>query len=892
MSNVTTRRRASAAASSRRRLQPLVALFALLIAAMGFVPAAASAESESISRAEFCEAWSAAKAGDDSLTLSTGVKVDADRLIAEGDSCEAQSAAIRTVAPKLSDAPTGPSGTAAAKVLASAVGIAAADPPLANGSEVFENAYLAGFSYWITADWVSTGPLSGYFVYTQRVNGRIVIDFSNTSTQFSFAGTLTDADTYKLTVYSTPEGTKLPSVAGSPLGFKGMFARDGASYKLDLSADVPSATIGEGTQQLSLTDGKLALSLTDETAGTGLKLDASGKLGVGTGVEIDGAIAADFDETGLRSFTGSGGLEVVIPAKGSTPAGSVSGSAQIAYTREPLTRSITFTGGLTVGDAVVANATGTIDDAAISFGGSVEVSSADLAVKGGVDGIVYYGDNLAGRTIASFSGAQVPASKGDVLLKAATAEVTWENLTLRGGVQFGDVGTQTWAKANGAVAISFQTGDQPPTTISGGAGLSWLKGSSPAVSFEGSISSGSTEVVGVKGTIDASKITFQGQATLANPDLKITGAVKGFVVYATLEGEVVKNRSGATVPATKGDFALTSASASIETKGFKLSGNVGLGRVGGERWATGGGAVDLTYNGTSLKGSAQLLWIAGQVPSVTFDGSITSGSNKVTASGTIDGKKLLFSGSLASPTATGNVTGGVYYGSDLSGESIVNKSGATVTPKAGDYYLSGDGSVKLGQFDASATFTLKSVAGVSWLQTTAQIKVAKTTLAFTGEIDSLGNVNLKGSGAVDFDGTTVQFSGAASVVNGKVVIAGSGTVKTGLFSATISGTIEKADAASSAYVLTGSANFKFGTFQVAGASVRLTVGEGLTTAFTIKACFLFICPNATYKLYFRGGSPYRAELNAPIAWAVQFLGIGAVVLGPNVPISTKITGLI
>ncbi len=892
MSNVTTRRRASAAADSRRRLQPLLALFALLVAGMGFAPAAATAAPEGITSAEFCEAWDAAKAGDDSLTLSTGVKVEADRLIAEGESCEAQDAAIRTVEPKLSDAPTGPSGTAAAQVLASAVGIAAGDPPLANGSEVFEGAYLAGFSYWITADWVSTGPFSGYFVYTQHINGRIVIDFSSTSTQFSFDGTLTDADTYKMTVYSTPEGTKLPSVAGSPLSFKGTFARDGASYKLDLKADAPSSVIGEGSQQLSITDGKLALSLTDETGGKGLKLAASGKFGVGSGVKIDGAIAADFDETGLKSFTGSGGLQVAIPAKGSSPAGSVSGSAQVSYTREPLTRSITFTGGLTIGDAVVGQASGTIDDAAVSFTGNVEVTSADLTVKGGVDGIVYYGDNLTGRTIQSYSGAQVPATKGDVLLKAATGEITWKNLTLKGGVQFGDVGDQTWAKADGAVALSFQTGDQPPTTISGGAGLSWLKGSSPAVSFEGSISSGSTEVLGAKGTIDAAKITFEGQATLANPDLKITGAVKGFVVYANVDGETIKNHSGATVPATKGDFALTSVSASIETKGFKLTGNVGIGRVGGERWATGGGSVDLTYNGTNLKGSAQLDWVAGQLPGVTFEGSITSGANKVAASGTIDGKKLIFTGSLSSPTATGNVSGAVYYGSDLSGESIVNKAGNSVTPKAGDFSLSGDGSVKLKQLDASATFTLKNVGGVSWLQTTAQIKVAKTYLAFTGEIDSLGNIDLKGSGSVDFDGTTVQFSGVASVAGGKLVISGSGTVKTGLFSATIAGTIEKADAASSAYVLTGSANFKFGTFQIAGASVRLTVGEGLTTAFTIKACFLFVCPNATYKLYFRGGNPYKAELNAPIAWAVQFLGIGAVVLGPNVPISTKITGLI
>ncbi len=877
MSNVTTRRRASAAVDSRRRLQPLLALFALLIAAMGFAPAAASADG--ISHAEFCDVWDAAKQGEDSVTLSTGVKVEAQQIVAEGTSCDSQEATIRTVDPKLSDTPTGVTGNGAA-VLASVFG-AAASGNLQNGSEVFQGAYIAGFGYSI--DWFGK----------QTIYGRIIINYTTTTTVLSFAGGFTDLDHYSINVFTPddprtglPTATALPGVGGDPLSFRGTFAKNGASSKLDIKATAPYSTIGEGSQQLSLTNGTLALSLADETAGTGLKLDASGKLGIGTGVTIDGAIKADFDETGLKSFTGSGGL--TLTGQG----GSVSGSAGVSYTREPLARSITFTGGLTVGDAVVANASGTIDDAAVSFTGSVAVSSADLAIKGGVDGIYYYGDNLAGRTISNHAGVQVPAQKGDVLLKAATGEVIWKNLTLEGGVQFGAVGSETWAKADGSVALSFQTGDQPPTTITGGAGLDWLKGSTPSVSFEGSIASGSTEVVSAKGTIDAAKITFSGQATLANPDLTIKGAVSGFVVYADVAGETIQNHSGQTVPATKGDFALTSASASIETRGFKLSGNVGIGRVGGERWATGGGAVDLVYNGTTIKGSAQLDWIAGQLPGVTFEGSITSGVNTVAAKGTIDGKKLLFEGSVSSPTLSGSAKGGVYYGADLAGETIVNKSGATVQPKAGDYYLAGSGSVTLKQISASASFTLKNVGGVSWLQADAQVKVAQTFLTFSGQVDSLGNFSLKGAGSVDFDGTTVQFSGVASAVNGKLVISGSGTVKTGLFSATISGTIEKPSAASSVYVLTGTASFKFGTFQVAGATVRLTIGEGLTTSFGIKACFLFICPNATYKLYFKGGTVYKAELNAPVAWAVQFLGIGAVVLGPKVPISTKITGLI
>ncbi|MBJ7471098.1 MAG: hypothetical protein JHD16_07340 [Solirubrobacteraceae bacterium] len=879
MSNVTTRRRASAAVQSRRRFQSVFALLAILVAGFGFAPAAANAEG--ISRAEACAAWTDVKGGADSLTLSTGIKVEADQLRAEGVDCNSTDAAIVAVAPTISEAPSGVAGTGAAQALASVL-TAAGGGQLADGDEIFQGAYIAGFRFDLN---IFTGKAT--------ISGRVIIDFSETRTELSFAGGFTDLNNYSINVFTPnnpatglPTGTKLPGVGGDPLSFRGTFVKAGASSKLNIKASAPYVTIGQGAEQFSLRNGELALSLADETNGTGLKLDASGTLGIGDSLEVDGAITADFDETGLKSFTGSGGLTVTVPE------GSVSGSAELSYTREPLARSITFTGGLTVGDAVVANASGTIDDAAVSFTGNVEVSNADLGVKGGVDGIVYYGDNLTGRTISNYAGAQVPAQKGDVLLKAATGEITWKSLTLKGGVQYGDVGDQTWAKANGSVGLSFQSGDQPPTTITGGAGLAWLKGSSPAVSFEGSITSGSTEVASAKGTIDAAKITFEGQVTLANPDLKITGAVSGVVFYGSdLAGETIKNAAGALVPASKGDFALTSASASIEARGFMVSGNVGIGRVGGERWATGGGAVSLTYGATTVKGSAQVTWVAGQLPGVTFEGEIASGLNKVAAKGTIDGKKLLFEGSLSSPTASGSAKGGVYYGADLAGETIVNKSGATVAAKAGDFYLSGDGSVKLKQVEASATFTLKKVGTVTWLSTNAQVKVAGTFLAFAGDVDSLGNFSLKGAGSVDFDGTTVLFSGTASSVNGKLVISGSGTVKTGLFSATISGTIEKPDAASSVYVLTGSASFKFGTFQVAGATVRLTIGEGLTTTFGIKACFLFICPNATYKLYFRGGNVSRAELNAPIAWAPKFLAIGVVVLGPSVPISTKITGI-
>ncbi len=93
--------------------------------------------------------------------------------------------------------------------------------------------------------------------------------------------------------------------------------------------------------------------------------------------------------------------------------------------------------------------------------------------------------------------------------------------------------------------------------------------------------------------------------------------------------------------AKKGDFFIKSASAKLETKGLTVTGGLSAGSIGGVKWAKGGGDVDLTLNGTALKGGLNFAWTEGQAPGVAFAGSMKQGTTAVAnLSGTVDGSKL------------------------------------------------------------------------------------------------------------------------------------------------------------------------------------------------------------------------------------------------------------
>lgn len=732
------------------RLSRLVVarIAALVLALLGIAlapnPAAAASTAAPITKADLCAAWSAAGTAAPEVELSSGLTVNATKATRIGKKCSASGAGVQLTGATITEGSAPSSGgNAAAQLLAAVTHAATSDADLKDGDEVFKGATIKNLNAVLKL---------GYF----EISGSIEVKFSTTLTKFQFKGKLYGIDRYTLQLSSPVGGTVLPNTGGVGVDFTGTLVVQGDYIALDVTGAAPSLVLGDGDQQVSVKDGALKLTLTSNQT---LHLAASGKIGIGAAAKVDGNLAADFDENGLTSLKAAGALDVTIPARGSSPAGSIKGDADVTYTRDPLVRSVRFTGDVRVGDALVAGASGSLDDQAASFAGKVEYDGDKISARAQIDGTVFYGDNLTGRTIENRAGIQVQPTQGDYLVKSASGTIATQGLLLSGSLQIGDVAGEQWGKAGGTVDLSFAKAGQPNTTIKGSADIAWTGKTVTAINFAGAITSGTTEVASATGTIDGNKIKFSGQVT--------------------------------------------------------------------------------------------------------------------------------------SPTVSGKASGAVYYGSDLAGETVVNRAGNEVAATKGDLILTvTDGRVQLGGILATADLQLNKVGSEIWVKTSASLKVSQTWLAFSGEVDSAGNANLKGSGRVNFDGYSIDFSGSAVAKNGVLKLTGGGTLKTGLFSATVSGTIEKPDADRSVYVLTGNADFKFGTYKVAGGTVRLTVGEGATVTFGLKACLLFLCQNGTYKLYFNGnGTVNRAELGAPITSIPLFLGIGSVALGKGVKIDTKITGI-
>ncbi|MFT4035705.1 MAG: hypothetical protein QM679_09045 [Patulibacter sp.] len=608
---------------------------------------------------------------------------------------------------------------------------------------------------------------------------------------------------------------------------------------------------------------------------------ASGKLEAANAT-LTGQMSAG-QAAGVAWLNASGSIDVTV----GDPATTIKGSASFV-TSSTGTPALTFEGSVTSGTTVITGK-GAMDGKKIVLSGTASYSSTALTIAGSVDGVVYYGDP-AGDTLADASGKQVAARTGDYLLKSVAGLVTVQNLSLGGEVSLGKVAGTQYATGGGSVALTSGT-----TVLQGSANFAWSNGQTPSVTFTGSVTTNGTTIASASGTLDDRKLSLKGSVAISDTNYSLSGSVDGVVYYGTpLSGDTITDRSGNQVAATKGDYALAGASGSLTAKGITLSGAVSAGKVGSQQWATGGGSVNLTFGSpaTTIKGSGSFTWQTGNTGTLNFEGSVTQGDTVLSGSGAMDGKKLVFSGSLASPTLSGNGSGVVYYGTDLSGETITNRAGQTVAASRGDFTIGvTNGKAVLKQLTATADFTAKKVGTVAWANVAAQIKVGSTWLTFTGEVDSAGNVNLSGAGTAVLDGYTINFNGTAVVQNNALKLTGTADIITGLFSVRLSGTIEKADMNSSTYTFTGSGGFRFGGYTVSSATIRLISGEGITTSFQIKACVLLLCSTGTYKLYFTGQEISRIQLSAPAAsWAV-FFAI-AKIAAPKVTVETTITGII
>ncbi|MDO9357121.1 MAG: hypothetical protein Q7T55_25710, partial [Solirubrobacteraceae bacterium] len=685
----------------------------------------------------------------------------------------------------------------------------------------------------------------------------------------TFNGSFKSGDTEIASASGTLDGKKIALTGAAKVSSTNVTLEGSASGVVHYAADQTGETIKNkaGASVAAKQGDFLVTSATAKVTAKGFVLTGAASAGrVGTQAWV----------------TGGGSVDVTygtINVKGSANVDWIVGTSPV----------LNFEGSLKNSDVEIGSAKGTIDDKKITFSGTAKISTGDIKVNGSVNGgVLYYGNSLTGETIKNKAGQVVPATKGDLRIDSAAADVTVKNLTFKANVEIGIVGTTKWAKGTGSVDATFGS-----TKLSGSADFDWTVGNTPTVAFTGGIANGAAIVANAAGTLDGKKITLKGNVTATTSSLTVKGAVDGVFFYgADQTGELVANRAGVKVQPLQGDYLLTNASGSVDAKGLSLAGGISVGNVRGDWWATAGGSIDISFGQpvTRIQGTASMKADGN----VAFEGKLTNQDTTANVTGTADGKKITFDGALSNPMLSGKASGYVYYGENLAGETVVNRAGQTVAATRGDFKVDvADGSLVLKQLTvANAQASLVKAGTDLWIKGGGKIKIAQTWITFTGQADNTGYANLTGSGTVNFDGTTVDFAGTATIKNNALTIGGTVKISNGLLSATLTGTIEKPNMDVSQYVFTGTANFKFGGFSIVNANVKLIFGEGLITTFDIKSCFvIFICPNATYKVYFSGTKVSKVEINSPVAWVAQFTAIAALA-APGAQISPKITGII
>ncbi|MBO9533741.1 MAG: hypothetical protein J7513_12290, partial [Solirubrobacteraceae bacterium] len=764
-------------AATRRPLHRLSVLVTSLLLVLGFSPALSQAATANVTQSDLCNAWNANPTSPE-VTLASGYKITGSKLVRAGASCAADDAAVSISNSAIAEVSTTSGGSAASRMLAAAVQTAVSESDIKVGDEVFKGASITSL----------TAVLQNGFI---GIKGGIELKWSSgTATKLNFEGRFYALDRFSLVLRSPAEGSVLPSVGGQPINFAGDLVKDSAGYHMNVNGTAPLVTVGEGDKQISVSNATLKMTLANVLTGDGLTVTVTGDGGLGTAVKLTGAkLTAEFDSTGLLKATGNGTVNATIPANGQLPEGKATGTADFTYIRDGKQQA-DFAGDVKFADAFVANAKGTLDAQTLTFTGDATLTSNDLLVKGAIDGIAYWGDNLAGRTVENRAGAQVQAKKGDVLVKTATASVTAKGVDIKGSARIGDVDGEQWAKGTGTLDLTVSVAGLPDTAIKGTADFGWVKGGNPTVDFKGTVGSGSTAIASATGTVDGNKIDLTGSGSLVNPDLSIKGTVDGVVYYGDKSGDQVAGKDGTKVAAKKGDFILRSATAKVAAKGFDLTGAASMARVGGDLWASGGGTVDLTLGETSLKGSADMTWVSGQLPSVAFKGSLKQGTTAVgNVSGTVDGNKLSLKGdgSFAQNglAVKGSVEGVVYYGADLSGLTIIDGSGKETAAKKGDWIVksaTADATYQTLKLGATASFG--SVAGKEW---------ANASGALSG---TYGDTELSGSANV----TWVEGASPAATYEG--------TVKA-------FGTTLKANGTIDANKITTKGNLSFATAQIA-----------------------------------------------------------------------------
>ena len=410
--------------------------------------------------------------------------------------------------------------------------------------------------------------------------------------------------------------------------------------------------------------------------------DTGGNVGIlfrGGTLQYTGATAQSTNRAIRINADGGGGNSggATIDASGSVPSATLSFTATSSpdFFENPGTRTLTLTGsntgantfGMAIGEAggatsVVKNGAGTwVLSGANGYTGATTINGGTLALSGGV-------------AIGDTSAVSIANTAGATLLLNASETVG----SLAGG---GGTGGEVQLGAN-----TLTTGDATSTAFAG------------AITGTGGISKVGAGTLTLSGSS-----SYSGVTTLAGGVLNV-GTFSDYGVNGSLGNRATDGGGNVGILFRGGTLQYTGATAQSTNRAIRINADGGGGSSGGATIDASGSvpSATLSFTATSspdffefpgtrtltLTGSntgantfAMAIGQAGSATSVVKNGAgtwVLSGANGYTGATTINGGKLLVSGSISGSVVS--VNGGTLGGSGGSTGAVTVATGGTIAP--------------------------------------------------------------------------------------------------------------------------------------------------------------------------------------------------------------------
>lgn len=659
--------------------------------------------------------------------------------------------------------------------------------------------------------------------------GSGAIAVANTSNNFTGTVNLSNSGTGNVTIDNGNNALTLGTVSmGS--GNLSVSGSGGITLNDDISisgTQTYNDTVALGTSSMSLTGSSVNLLNGVSSSGNSLTIDGnatlSGSASNLAALSVSGlaTLGANVTTSGAQTYTGGASLSATgitlagtaidLPAgiSGSGDSLTISGTATLAGSST--LKSLSITGGTTLGGSVTTTGTQNYQGAVVLDGNTTLASSGS---SGGIafgstldsNGVTNYSLSINDSSnTTTFNGVVGGLSQLAALTSSGSGNVALNNNVSTTGAQ-SYTGTvqlasgSTTLSGSGVTASAGMSGLLNSLTISGNATIAGTSNLAQLTVTQGSTLSGSITTTGTQSYSGA--VTLGGNTTLAGTTVTLGNTVSGSTRNLTITGNAVLDGAANLAALSVSGSSLlganvTTSGAQTYTGAVSLNGDITLDSTG-----TNVSFVSTVDNATA---TAHGLTVDAASGLVSFGGAVGAGANGplaalTTQSSTFSANALTIgAGGLAVTTTGGNIAqGGVFT---VSGSSSFTAGAHAISLANGSNTFTGAVSLSnSGAHNVTLTnSTVFSLGNVSVGSGTLNLTGAGINQALGGSITQASGAGAAtfnaGSGnALSLDGSNNTFSGVVNLTGGTTQINSSsaltlGALSTGNLTANSSGAL-------------------------------------------------------------------------------------------------------